>query len=61
MEFFSILALNRPLRWLGSDTWEALFNSFGLNTVSGTSVVQPRRAAAAKSTVACAHFFSIFD
>ena len=31
MESFSILALNRPLRWLGSDTWEALSNSFALN------------------------------
>ena len=31
MESFSILALNRPLRWPGSDTWGALSNSFALN------------------------------
>ena len=31
MESFSILALNRPLRWVGSDTWEALSNSCALN------------------------------
>ena len=37
MDIFSILALNRPLRWLGSATWEALFNCLAFNI--GTIVV----------------------